>query len=114
MTSAKEILSTTAAEQIISGVVDLITVRSYDRLVGAILAANDSHRLMMVDLRVDDTTHLWSWTAWVDGTIGETEVTADEPTARTAVTDWLAEAPAVRRDPGRDIFATITADEDWR
>lgn len=114
MTSAKEILTTTAAEQIVSGLIELITVRRHDRVVGVMLAADDSHRLMMEDVRVDAVTHLWSWTAWVSGRIGETKVTSDEQTARDAVQEWLAEAPLVEREPGRDIFAMIPVEEDWR
>ncbi|WP_369374125.1 hypothetical protein AB1046_08080 [Promicromonospora sp. Populi] len=114
MTSAKEILSTTAAEQITSGLVELITVRRYERFAGAMLAADDDHRLMMEDVRVDAMTHLWSWTTWAGGRISDTKVTSDESTARTAVQDWLAEAPLVEREPGRDIFALILVEEDWR
>jgi hypothetical protein len=115
MTSAKEIMSTTATEEIVSGVVDLITVRNYDRTVGAMLvASDDSHRLMMEDLRAGPVTHVWAWTPSVDGKVGETEFTTDELTARAAVRDWLAEAPLVRREPGQDIYAMLLIEEDWR
>ena len=115
MTSAKEILSTTATEEIASGVVDLITVRNYDRTVGAMLvASDDSHRLTMEDLRAGPVTHVWAWTPSVGGRIGETEFTTDEETARAAVRDWLAEAPLVRREPGQDIYAMLLIEEDWR
>lgn len=115
MTSAKEILSTTATEEIVSGVVDLITVRNYDRTVGAMLVAgDDSHRLMMEDLRAGPVTHVWAWTPSVGSEVGETEFTTDEMTARAAVRDWLAETPHVRREPGQDIYAMILIEEDWR
>jgi hypothetical protein len=114
MTSAKEILSTTATDEIVSGAVELVTVRSHDRFVGAMLVATDSHRLMMEDLRAGPATHVWAWTPWVDGRIGETEFSTDESAARAAVRDWLQEAPLVRREPGRDIYALIPPEEDWR
>ncbi|MFC8796577.1 hypothetical protein ACFT2C_02490 [Promicromonospora sp. NPDC057138] len=115
MTSAKEILSTTATEEIVSGVVDLITVNNYDRTVGAMLvASDDSHRLMMEDLRAGPVTHVWAWTPSVGSEIGETEFTTDEEAARAAVRDWLAQAPQVRREPGRDIYAMLLTEEDWR
>lgn len=114
MTSAKELLSTTAAEQIVSGLVELITVRRYERFAGAMLAADDDHRLMMEDVRVDAVTHLWSWTSWSGGRISETKVTSDELAARAAVQEWLAAAPLVEREPGHDIFSLILVEEDWR
>lgn len=113
MPTAKEILRTAAAEQIDSGLVDLVTVDNYDRFVGAMLVASDSHRLMMEDLG-DELVQLWSWTPWVDGRFGETGITTDELTARAAVRRWLSDAPPIRREPGRDIFTVLPIDDDWR
>ncbi|MFI6425332.1 hypothetical protein [Promicromonospora sp. NPDC050880] len=113
MPSAKEILRTAAAEQIDSGLVDLVTVDNFDRFVGAMLVADDSHRLMMEDLG-DDLVQLWSWTPWVDGHFGETGITTDETIAQAAVRRWLDGAPPIRREPSRDIFSVLSIDEDWR
>ncbi|GGM21148.1 hypothetical protein ACFQBY_01940 [Promicromonospora citrea] len=113
MPSAKEILRSAAAEQIDNGLVDLVTVDNYDRFVGAMLVADDSHRLMMEDLG-DDLVQLWSWTPWVDGRFGETGITTDEHIAQAAVRQWLTAAPPIQREPSRDIFSVLPVDEDWR
>ncbi|MFI2363630.1 hypothetical protein [Promicromonospora sp. NPDC019610] len=113
MPSAKEILRTTAADQIDLGLVDLVTVENYNRLVGAMLVASDNHRLMMEDLG-DERIHLWSWTPWVDGQFGETGITRDEVVARFAVQQWLTDAPPIQREQEFDISSVLSADEDWR
>ncbi|WP_020015473.1 hypothetical protein [Promicromonospora sukumoe] len=113
MPSAKEILHSTAADQIDLGLVDLVTVENYNRLVGAMLVASDNHRLMMEDLG-DDEIHAWSWTPWVDGRFGKTSVTRDELVARLAVERWLTDAPPIQREPEWDISTVLSADEDWR